>query len=63
MLWGAYDHATVICGYTPDRLLLFDSYGFQWLAKRCVGLDNGRSAKRHLIAKHSVMALRVVPAR
>ena len=56
-IWGAYDHATVIVGYTHDRLLLFDSSGFKSIMLRSVGLQHSRSVRRHRIGRQSAAAL------
>ena len=56
-IWGAYNHATVIAGYTHDRLLLFDSSGFQSIMLRSVGLQHPRSVRRHRIVKQSAATL------
>lgn len=57
MLWGRYDHATVLSGYTHDRFLLFDSSGFKWISAENVGLDHGWSSKAHRLSRNSVIAL------
>jgi len=31
-IYGTYDHFTVVAGYTPQRLRLFDSAGMHWIA-------------------------------
>lgn len=56
-IWGAYNHATVIAGYTHDRLRLFDSSGFQSIMLRSVGLHYSRSDQRHQIVRQSAAAL------
>ena len=56
-IWGAYNHATVIAGYTHDRLWLFDSSGFQSIMLRSVGLHYSRSDQRHQIVRQSAAAL------
>lgn len=30
-IYGTYDHFTVVAGYTPQRLRLFDSAGMHWI--------------------------------
>lgn len=57
MLWGSYNHATVISGITQQRLCLFDSTGFKWVHRTSVGLDHPWSTKLHRIPKRSVMAI------
>lgn len=59
LLWGAYDHCTVAVGYTPARLMLFDSHGLRWVRVDSLGLHHTRARKRHQIAKQSAMSLRV----
>jgi len=34
---GPLNHYSVLCGFTPSRLRLFDSYGYQWLSRRHCG--------------------------
>lgn len=46
-LGGAYDHYTVICGYSPTNLLLFDSYGFARVAIAACGIQRAASSHRH----------------
>ena len=41
---GVLDHYSVICGYTPQRLMLFDSSGLAWI--RCDSLGLGESSSR-----------------
>jgi len=54
---GRYlDHFTVICGYTPTRLMLFDSSGFQWVKAANVGIGEG-SRRAHWIVAASTHAL------
>ena len=31
VLRGAYRHYSVVVGYTPARLMLFDSWGYAWI--------------------------------
>lgn len=62
LLWGAYNHFTVAVGYTPTRLLLFDSHGLSWVQLGSVGLCHRRSRKRHQIAKSCAVSLWVSKA-
>lgn len=57
MLWGGYNHATVISGVSPRRVELFDSIGFKWVKRSSLGLDHAWSTKLHRIPKRSAMAL------
>lgn len=57
MLWGAYNHATVISGMTPQRVHLFDSCGFKWVRSSSIGLEHPWSSKIHRISKRSAMAI------
>ena len=34
---GEYRHYTVICGYTPKSLRLFDSFGYHWVRRTSCG--------------------------
>lgn len=45
---GALDHYSVVCGYTDQRLVLFDSSGMRWIRAENVGLGE-RSRRRHWI--------------
>ena len=45
---GVLDHYSVICGYTPQRLLLFDSSGLAWIKADNLGLGE-QSRRRHWI--------------
>lgn len=58
-LGGTHCHYTVARGHTPQRWLLFDSSGLQWLAKRAGG--SARSSKRHAFDAASIQLLKVVP--
>lgn len=57
ILWGGYDHVTVIVGYSRSRLILFDSSGFKWVNEASVGLQHPSSSKRHQVTRRTVMAL------
>jgi hypothetical protein len=61
VMWGAYDHFTVVVGHTPTNLLLFDSYGFRWVARRSIGLRRPRSVSRHQITCRSIAAIVAYP--
>ena len=56
-LRGAYDHYTVIGGYTVTRLMLHDSYGYHWISAATCGVSHDRSDKRHKIATRSIIIL------
>jgi len=58
-LWGAYDHYTVVGGTTPTKLLLFDSYGFQHVARESLVIRTPRSEGRHRISRRGVAAIMV----
>lgn len=45
---GALDHYSVICGYTSQRLMLFDSSGLYWIKSDNLGLGE-HSRRRHWI--------------
>ena len=57
MLWGGYNHATVIVGYDRTRLILFDSAGYRWILLTSVGLHHASSTKRHQLTRNTVVAL------
>ncbi|ODP39766.1 hypothetical protein [Sphingomonas turrisvirgatae] len=56
---GEYDHFTVVCAYTPTRLILHDSYIYHWVAKASCGVSYGRGKWRHRIATASIIVLEV----
>ncbi|MEO6072255.1 MAG: hypothetical protein ABIP67_03130 [Burkholderiales bacterium] len=45
---GALDHYSVICGYTPQRLMLFDSSGLSWIIADNLGLGE-HSRRRYTL--------------
>ncbi len=47
-LSGAYRHCTVLSGYTPASLRLFDSYEYRFLRRRACGVKAGTAARHHL---------------
>lgn len=44
------DHYSVIYGYTPNRWLLFDSYGYRWLRKNGCTWGGAKTARHRVIA-------------
>ena len=56
-LRGAYDHYTVICGYTVARLILHDSYSYSWINKATCGVSHDGTTRRHQIATRSIIVL------
>lgn len=56
-LLGTYFHYTVICGYTPRRLILFDSYAYSWIDKASCAVTGEKVAGRHQIATRSLMII------
>lgn len=53
---GELDHYTVICGYSPQRLRLFDSLGLRWLA--IDGISVGEDCRhRHWMSPASTFAV------
>lgn len=46
LLGGMLDHYSVFCGYTDQRLILFDSDGLRWVNADSVGLGE-RSRRTH----------------
>ena len=59
-LLGCYNHYTVICGHREGRLLLFDSFGYRWIALSACELDYRRARARHRIVRTSAMVLRQI---
>jgi hypothetical protein len=57
LLRGVYDHFTVASGLTTNRLVLFDSYGFQWVNRTSCSIGATRPRKRHQIAPASITIL------
>jgi hypothetical protein len=57
VLWGGYDHVSVIVGYKRGRLILFDSSGFKWINEAGVGLLHSSSSKRHQVTRRTLLAL------
>lgn len=57
LLWGRYNHCTVISGYAPGRLLLFDSWHFKWVTLATCELTQDQPVKRHQISRRSAAAL------
>jgi hypothetical protein len=55
-LGRALDHFTVVCGYSGERLTLFDSSGFRWIGCKNIGLGDG-SRRSHWISASSTFTL------
>jgi hypothetical protein len=55
-LTGTYDHYTVICGYSPARLRLFDSYGYAWINIAACDVATPSATARHRIDSSSLLA-------
>ncbi len=55
-LRGSYRHYSVISGFTPASLKLFDSYGYHWLRRRYCG-TTGSPTALHRIHVQSIIAL------
>jgi len=49
---------TVVSGFTPSSLLLFDGAGACWLSKHACGVPGDAENARHLLLPGSLMALR-----
>jgi hypothetical protein len=58
-LWGAYDHFTVVAGYTATQLILFDSYGYTRVRADAVRVRAVPATTRHRISPGSVAAIRM----
>ena len=56
-LRGAYNHYTVICGYTVARFLLHDSYAYNWINKATCGVSHDGMTSRHKLATRSILIL------
>lgn len=56
-LWGAYDHWTVVAGYTPSNLLLFDSWGFRRISISSIALRHPHCQARHKLTWRSSTAI------
>lgn len=61
LLDGAYDHYTVVCGLTPNRIRLFDSSGCCWVNINTCGTGHELPRRRHQIDSASVIAIAVSP--
>jgi hypothetical protein len=57
-LGGSYQHYTTIVGISGNRLLLFDSYGYRWIAAASCELSCGHARARHQIARSSAAVIR-----
>jgi hypothetical protein len=53
-LRGTYRHYSVISGYTPVSLKLFDSFGYRWVLRRTCGTTN-RPEVLHRLHMRSLM--------
>ena len=60
-LSGRHSHYTVVCGYSPTRLMLFDSNALRWLDRTCCGPRHAESDYRHRIATRSLTVLELAP--
>lgn len=58
-LRGTYRHYSVISGYTPSSLTLFDSYGYRWLRKASCVATTTEPARHHIHAP-SLIAVSVL---
>ena len=59
VLRGAYRHYSVVVGYTPTRLMLFDSWGYAWINLAACSTTRCDPPARHRLDPGSIMALRV----
>lgn len=55
-LGGALGHYTVICGYTEQRLLFFDSSGLRWIAADNLGVGE-TSRRRHWVTHAGLVSV------
>ena len=56
-LSGAHSHYTVICGYSAERLTLFDSSRLRWLRRSGCGPRRDAKQWRHRIGTRSLAVL------
>jgi hypothetical protein len=56
-LAGSYQHYTSIVGVSDNRLHLFDSYGYRWIAAASCELAHHRASARHRIARSSAAVI------
>ncbi|MFZ2979975.1 MAG: hypothetical protein WA085_03005 [Sphingobium sp.] len=56
ILGGAYDHWTVISGYSEHRLHLFDSSGYCWINTRSITLDEHLTNGIHFLSPNATWA-------
>ncbi len=56
LLDGALDHFTVIAGFTHNKWLLHDSYGYRWIAMRNMAFEEERKP-RHYVPLSSLILL------
>ena len=57
ILWGAYDHFTVVGGISKRNLLLFDSNGYRRVALSSLAVRKPRSKGRHRISRRPVSSV------
>jgi hypothetical protein len=57
ILWGTYDHFTVVGGISKRSLLLFDSFGYRRVALSSLAIRKPRSKGRHRISRRPVSSL------
>jgi hypothetical protein len=53
-------HCTVVVGFTPTRLMLFDSAGRRWIARCRCELDHDRATKRYRLSPATALAVRIL---
>ncbi|MFO6430259.1 hypothetical protein ACLBKT_09245 [Erythrobacter sp. W302b] len=58
-LAGSYQHYTTIVGVSDNRLLLFDSYGYRWIAAASCELAHHHATARHRIVRSSAAVIRM----
>ncbi|MDB5683928.1 MAG: hypothetical protein JWM75_1626 [Sphingomonas bacterium] len=61
-LEGAYNHYSIISGYTPTSLKLFDSLGYQRLRRSTCNFATDEEGARHKLDLRSVMVVGDKPA-
>jgi hypothetical protein len=61
-LAGTYDHYTVVCGYSPTRLRLFDSYGYAWINIAACDVAMLGATARHRIDAASLLTFLAAPS-
>lgn len=57
ILWGAYDHFTVVGGISERNLLLFDSFGYRRIALSSLVVRKPRTKGRHRVSRKPISSV------